>query len=361
MLAVRFFYLLVVIVVCSSALQAKPLESVRYWTLDDIDDDKAKLYIELYKHIAVAEMDRTGIPASIKMAQAILESGVGESELALKANNHFGIKCGGEVWQGDTHYVWDDEVVKSCFRVYGSAEESFIAHSEFLMNPKKAFRYGVLFELDPRDYKAWAKGLQKSGYATSKTYSKNLISIIERLELYKLDYLTTEVLALAPGDLGNLFPSLTPDPTLSEEDTTTIVTRIPDPFGGLSDSINTILTLYVFEVNGLEAVYVQPEDDINSIADRYRKKPKKLICYNELKGRKLKVGQYVFLSKKRNYYEAKDPKKATKVHIVRTGQTMYDIAQLYGIKLRRLWRYNRIYRHQQPKPGVQIFLRKMCR
>ena len=149
-----------------------------------IDDVKALSYIEKYKHIAVAEMDRTGIPASIKMAQGILESGVGESELANTANNHFGIKCGGEVWTGKTHYVWDDEVVKSCFRVYASAEESYIAHSEFLLNPKKDFRYGALFKLDKTDYKGWANGLQKSGYATSKTYSKNLISIIERLELY---------------------------------------------------------------------------------------------------------------------------------------------------------------------------------
>lgn len=162
----------------------------------DFDSDKAKAYIEKYKHIAVAEMDRMGIPASIKMAQALLESGIGESKLAINANNHFGIKCGGEVWTGDTYYMWDDEPVKSCFRVYETAEESFIAHSEFLRNPKKDFRYGVLFKLDKKDYEGWAKGLQKAGYATSKTYSKKLISLIERLELYKLDHLTSEALEI---------------------------------------------------------------------------------------------------------------------------------------------------------------------
>lgn len=323
-----------------------------------IDDVKARSYIEKYKHIAVSEMDRTGIPASIKMAQGILESGVGESELASVANNHFGIKCGGEVWQGETHYVWDDEVVKSCFRVYESAEESYIAHSEFLLNPKKAFRYGVLFELDKEDYKGWAKGLQKSGYATSKTYSKNLISIIERLELYKLDYLTVEVLALTENELADIFPSTRPDLNRSAEDTTTMITRIPDPFSSVLDSVDMVLTLYVFQVNGIDAVYVQPEDNIEKIADRYRKKAKRLACYNELKGRTLKVGQYIFLDKKRNCYEHSNTNKSANVHIVSVGQGMYDIAQLYGIKLKKLLRYNRVYKHQEPKPGVQIFLKK---
>ncbi|BDS15256.1 glucosaminidase domain-containing protein [Aureispira anguillae] len=326
-----------------------------------IDDVKARIYIEKYKHIAVAEMDRTGIPASIKMAQGILESGVGESELASVANNHFGIKCGGEVWQGETHYVWDDEVVKSCFRVYESAEESYIAHSEFLLNPKKAFRYGVLFELDKEDYKAWAKGLQKSGYATSKTYAKNLISIIERLELYKLDYLTVEVLALTEGALADIFPSMGPDVDRSADDTTTKTTRIPDPFSAVTDSVDMVLTLYVFKINGIAAVYVQPGDNLESIADRYRKKAKKLYRYNELKGRELKVGQYIFLNKKGNCYQHSNTDASTNVHIVNIGQGMYDIAQLYGIKLKRLLRYNKVYRHQEPKPGVQIFLKKQKR
>lgn len=348
--------LLTLFVVNTTILLAFPLVEDLY-----IDDIKARSYIEKYKHIAVSEMDRTGIPASIKMAQGILESGVGESELAKVANNHFGIKCGGEVWQGKTHYVWDDEVVKSCFRVYESAEESYIAHSEFLLNPKKKFRYGVLFELDKKDYKGWAKGLQKSGYATSKTYSKNLISIIERLELYKLDYLTVEVLALTDDELANIFPSTRPDLNRSLEDTTTVITRIPDPFSSALDSVDMVLTLYVFKVNNIDAVYVQPGDDIEKIADRYRKKAKKLTCFNELKGRTLKVGQYIFLSKKSNCYQHKNTDKSTNVHIVSVGQGMYDIAQLYGIKLKKLLRYNKVYRHQEPKPGVQIFLKKQKR
>lgn len=345
-------FLLVISLLVSIIIIAKAAPTEDFF----IDDDKARTYIEQYKHIAVAEMDRTGIPASIKMAQGILESGVGESELANTANNHFGIKCGGEVWTGSTHYVWDDEVVKSCFRVYGSAEESYIAHSEFLLNPKKAFRYGSLFELDKTDYKGWANGLQKSGYATSKTYSKNLISIIERLSLYKLDYLTVEVLLLHPGELANLFPSTEPIVTLSRGDTTTTTTRIPDPFGVSQDSIDLVLTLYQFTINELDVVYVQDGDDLQSIADRYRKNPKQLLRYNELKGKTLKVGQHLFLEKKAKVYRPDKNSKAPKVHIVHQGQTLYDIAQLYGIQYRKIVRYNKVYKNQAPNAGVQIFL-----
>lgn len=327
---------------------------------EDIDDAKALRYAELYKHIAVSEMDRTGIPASIKMAQGILESGVGESDLATTANNHFGIKCGGDVWTGKTHYVWDDEVVKSCFRVYSSVEESYIAHSEFLRNPKKAFRYGALFKLDKTDYRGWAHGLQKAGYATSKTYAKNLISIIERLQLYKLDYLTVEVLAVTSGELASIFPRTEPDLTLAAADTTTTTTRIADPFGAVSDSVDLVLTLYQFKINGLDAVYVQEGDDLQRIADRYRQHPKRLYRYNELRGRTLKVGQYLFLQKKKNDYRS-GKKKGPEVHIVRQGQSLYDIAQLYGIRYCKLLRYNRVYRHQAPPPGVQIFLHKVKR
>lgn len=348
----QFIPLLIGLFFCSSII-AFPL-------LDDynINDDKAKMYIEKYMHIAVLEMDRVGIPASIKMAQGILESGVGESELATVANNHFGIKCGGEVWTGSSHYVWDDEIVKSCFRVYGSVEESYVAHSDFLLNPAKAFRYASLFELDRRDYKGWANGLQKSGYATSKTYSKNLISIIERLELYKLDYLTVELLAVVEGALVDIFPPAESEVIRKEEDTTTVVMRVKDPFSASMDSIDMVLTLYTFTVNGIDAVYVQHNDDINSIANRYRKNPKKLWKFNELKGRTLKVGQYIFLDGKKNYFENTNAQKITQVHIVNKGQTMYDIAQFYGIKLNKLYSYNKVYKKQEPNPGVQVFLRK---
>jgi hypothetical protein len=148
-------------------------------------------YISTYREIVISEMHRTGIPASIKMAQAIVESASGTSTLARQSNNHFGIKCGNS-WEGETVYRHDDDyenglLVRSCFRAYDDPVESFYAHSDFLANPYSQ-RYKPLFELDVYDYKAWAYGLKKAGYATDKNYPKKLIDIIEKYELFKLDF-----------------------------------------------------------------------------------------------------------------------------------------------------------------------------
>ena len=145
-------------------------------------------YIDQYKAIAISEMHRTGIPASITMAQAIVESRYGTSTLATKSNNHFGIKCKGG-WEGKTFYFKDDDyrhgrLVKSCFRGYDDSVQSYYDHSDFLVeNP----RYGVLFTLNKTDYKGWAKGLKKCGYATDRNYAKALIGMIEKYQLHLLD------------------------------------------------------------------------------------------------------------------------------------------------------------------------------
>lgn len=145
-------------------------------------------YIEQYKTIVVNEMSRVGIPASIKMAQAILESGSGRSTLARQSNNHFGIKCGGS-WTGKEVYRHDDDyknglLVRSCFRAYDDPAQSFMAHSDFLIDNR---RYAFLFDLDIYDYKGWANGLRKAGYATDPNYPTKLIKLIEKYELYLLD------------------------------------------------------------------------------------------------------------------------------------------------------------------------------
>lgn len=138
-------------------------------------------YIEKYAPIAVVKMQEHGIPASITLAQGILESGAGQSELARKSNNHFGIKCHND-WTGDKVYH-DDDKKQECFRKYKSVELSYEDHSQFLKKP----RYKKLFDLDPTDYKNWAKGLKECGYATAPDYSKRLIELIELYELYKYD------------------------------------------------------------------------------------------------------------------------------------------------------------------------------
>lgn len=156
--------------------------------------DIVNTYIENFQYIAVSEMERTGIPASIKLAQGLLESDWGRSELSQFAHNHFGIKCGGS-WQGKTYYKVDDdygdngELKESCFRIYSEDNESFIAHSEFLLsNP----RYEFLFDYSSTDYTAWAKGLKKAGYATDPSYPSKIIGVITKYDLSRFDYMAPD-------------------------------------------------------------------------------------------------------------------------------------------------------------------------
>ena len=159
-------------------------------------------YIAKYKDIAIREMNRAGIPASIKLAQGILESNSGKSYLARRGNNHFGMKCGSKAqWSGKTIYREDDDydeqgkLQKSCFRAYKNGEASYIAHSEFLRDSRKAYRYGPLFKLDGQDYKRWARGLKQSGYATGANYDRKLIAIIETYDLDQYDREAAQVVS----------------------------------------------------------------------------------------------------------------------------------------------------------------------
>ena len=152
------------------------------------DPNASEIYIETYKEIAISEMERTGIPASIKLAQGLLESGAGKSTLSRVAKNHFGIKCGGG-WTGKTYKHKDDDyvngkLIKSCFRQFESAHESYIAHSDFLQTQR---RYATLFDLSKQDYYSWAKGLKKAGYATDPAYANKLIDLIEKYQLFRHD------------------------------------------------------------------------------------------------------------------------------------------------------------------------------
>jgi LysM repeat protein len=342
---------------------ARPCFENEWWWQEA---DKIDAYVEKYKHIAIAEMDRSNIPASIKIAQGILESGSGESELATVANNHFGIKCGGD-WPGLSHYVWDDEPQKSCFRVYASPEESYIAHSEFLHNPIKEFRYGFLFKLDKTDYKAWAKGLQSSGYATSKTYAEKLISLIERYQLYKLDHLTLQTIALTEAEIAHIFdlqkhasdtvavePADTllvvTDPFLDTDTTGENTTDVWVEFHALQHT--DLTTDKVFYVNKLPVVVARKDETLSGIAKRTGIKAKKLEKYNELKKRKLIAGQYIFLEAK-----AKKSNSSLSRHIVRYGQTLYDIAQYHGLQLRTLTKLNPKLKKIELQTGMQLLLK----
>lgn len=225
----------------------------------------AENYIERFKDIAIREMNSNGIPASITLAQGILESGNGNSSLAREANNHFGIKCTSE-WKGKT-ILKDDDQKDDCFRVYTSADESFRDHSEFL----KRKRYAALFELNKNDYQGWALGLKEAGYATNPRYAELLISLIERYNLNSFD-----------RKEGQIEKIKREDKVLSE-----IAQNIPKE--KKEEPARAALVMKIYEV--------RPGDTLNSIAKRFVLSVDDLKIMNDLGNSELKLGQLLLVSK----------------------------------------------------------------
>jgi LysM repeat protein len=266
-------------------------------------------------------MYRTGIPASIKLAQAIHESSCGKSDLACKANNHFGIKCGND-WTGKSYKKEDDDyeegqLVKSCFREFKDVQDSYVAHSDFLTDPAKAKRYGFLFELDVTDYKGWARGLSKAGYATDPQYANKIIDIIERYQLYELDAPSNRALASAPKQ------SLGRDIVL----------------------IN----------NDIKYVLAKAGDTPESIASKHDMSPRQLIKYNddiEKEHQYLEPGSIVYLQPKRTQNHGKQ-----KVHLLKHDEDLIAVSQKYGIKLESLLKRNGLQPGDIPAPNQKILLK----
>ncbi len=281
-------------------------------------------YIEKYKDIAIEKMRKTGIPASITLAQACLESDDGNSWLAIEANNHFGIKCGSN-WTGERVYK-DDDNPNDCFRKYKTVAESYDDHSSYLLNTK---RYASLFLLDSRDYKGWAQGLKDAGYATNPQYAKLLITIIEDNQLYKYD----ESVRLAS--------------------TTTITTNSK----GKTASEDWTIQLSTHEVktnNDVKYIIVKKGDTFQAIAKEFNMWEKELYKYNDLtKDSTLREGQVLYIQPKRNKAEAGKDK-----HIVKQGETLYFISQYYAVKLKKLRFRNNLMSDEEVKPGDVIYLRK---
>lgn len=263
-------------------------------------------YIKKYRHVAVEEMKHYQIPASITLAQGLLESGAGRSLLARKSNNHFGIKCGGS-WDGATVRHTDD-APNECFRAYKHARESYRDHSKFL---RSGARYAFLFRLKITDYEGWAKGLKKAGYATDPNYATRLINIIE---LYDLDQY--------------------------------------DKKGGLERSEKFPNPHQPYLANELLYVIARPGDTFKQIGKEFDIKSRKLRKYNELpKDYVFKGGEIVYLEQK--------SRRATKDHIVyvvKNGDSMYSISQMFGIRLSRLYKMNDM-NPDSPAPKVGDILR----
>jgi LysM repeat protein len=292
---------------------AVPPELLSQKNSDALMDSLREDYIRRYKDIAMEEMERHGIPASIKLAQALLETRAGTSELAQKANNHFGLKCG-KNWQGETYAKNDDEFdtkgrpVLSCFRKYGHVVASYADHSAFLLLPEKKQRYGFLFELDPLDYRGWAEGLQKAGYSPVSHYAERLIFYIEHHRLYEYDRLVQE---------GRL-------------------------------ALKRIAT-----VNGARMVQARAGETLRAIAQLYQVPVDSLVLYNDslyTSDISLQVGDPVFIEPKGEAPEALAPI----VHRAEKDQTLRHIAQRYGLRTAALQRFNPGLAADAPLPANRL-------
>ncbi len=283
-------------------------------------------YINRYQDLAIKEMERSGIPASIKMAQACLESGYGNSELSRKSNNHFGIKCKRH-WKGKKIY-YDDDRKNECFRKYKSVKASFTDHTDFLMsNP----RYAFLFELQPGDYKGWARGLKKAGYATAPHYDKRLIKIIEENKLYKLDSKQGIRPLLAYHGKQALNRDMNQGIT-----------------------INPFQVHEIIKINDMEAVIARESDTYEIIAEELDMEAWELYKYNDRpEGYQPRPREVIYTERKKR----RAPRNFL-THEVREGETMHYISQLYGIRLKPLYRRNRMDYSMKVSPGDVVYLRK---
>jgi LysM repeat protein len=271
-------------------------------------------YIETYKAVAISHMKKYKIPASITLAQGLLESGAGKSELTRTSNNHFGIKCHSD-WKGEKVYKADDGP-NDCFRKYKKAEESFEDHSKFLLRQ----RYQGLFSLKITDYRGWARGLQQAGYATDKAYANKLIKLIEDYELYQHDKKgqSKEEIKIEEERIIKQYYKHTP-----------------------------------YKTHNLVYVIAEDGDTYEAIAVEFGFKVKDLYKHNEVpEGFPLKSGDLVYFENKKSkadkpYYD----------HVVQVGESMHSISQKYGIKVKNLYKMNKKDFEYVPEEGDVLKLR----
>lgn len=283
-------------------------------------------YIEMWKDVAIKQMVEHNIPASITLAQGILESANGNSELAKYANNHFGIKC--HSWTGEKMYK-DDDNKDDCFRKYQTAHESFEDHSNFLTGRD---RYAFLFDYEVTDYKAWAKGLKKAGYATNPKYPNLLIDLIERHNLEQYDQLHEKGTAKVP--------EIAVEPTSAKPITVTVTSAMVNTHAVSVSS------------NKINSITVKEGDTFYKIAKEFEVGLWQLYKYNDLANNDiLRIGDVIYLQPKRN-------KSKSKSHTSVKGETMRSISQLYGVKLKKLYQYNELSFGTNLAPGTVIKLKK---
>lgn len=295
-------------------------------------DTTPEEYIALWKDVATKKMAEHGIPASITLAQGLLESRNGNSVLATEGNNHFGIKCTPD-WTGGKMYH-DDDKKDDCFRKYKDAAQSFEDHSKFLQRP----RYASLFELKSTDYKGWAHGLKKCGYATDPRYPQKLIDLIERYGLDKLDRGIDVAYAKKPTTTPSASPGKGTHKRPSEgSDVVTIGNSRP---------------VQKFE-GRIKFVRARKGETLRRIADEIEQIPGLVAGWNDLpKDATLEEGQVIYIQPKRN------KSKTTEFHLAEQGETLWGISQRYGVKLKKVAAYNGLGIADTLQPGQKVWLRK---
>ncbi len=290
-------------------------------------------YIEQYKGLAIEQMQRHRIPASITLAQGLLESAAGQSRLARIANNHFGIKATSD-WTGPV-VLADDDAKGEQFRKYNSVKESFEDHSVFLQRP----RYNALYQLSITDYKGWAKTLRQCGYATNPRYADNLINIIERYDLAQYD------------QNGSAKKQKTSKKRRKQKSLDIKTPKAEERVLAISQEY--LIAHNIGKINGSYYIIVQPGDNLKSIAKATGKDARKLRRYNHIP-RKADVypGQIIYLTKKANT----NPQMRGIPHVVQNGESMYDISQRYGVKVKSLYNMNDLDNDYVPHVGDRIVL-----
>ncbi len=300
--------------------------------------DQVTQYINTYKFLAVSEMQRSGVPASIILAQGIHESQAGTSDLVIASNNHFGIKCKSG-WTGQVVHH-DDDARGECFRSYTTAADSYRDHSDYLTQTP---RYAFLFKLNPEDYESWAYGLKKAGYATNLKYSQILIKLIRdyNLENYSLIALgklpaeqgadTSTIYEIARGDANSPIDSMQLKP----------VTAASYPEGP-------------FSINAAKVIYVKAGVSLLSLSNQYEIPLARLLEFNDMNQQDvLREDQLVFLQRKRKSGESP-------IHIVQPGESVYSICQSEGVRFENILEYNRLKPGEEPAAGEKIYLQSMA-
>lgn len=328
----RFFTLLVLSVFCTGALAQQRMT--------------AEEYIRLYQEAAIQDMQKTGVPASITLAQGMYESDYGNSPLAKNAKNHFGIKCHKE-WNGPTYHQ-DDDAADECFRKYDAVQQSYDDHSYFLRSRE---RYSSLFTLEITDYKGWAHGLKKAGYATNPHYASKLVELIERYKLNELDKGGPAVPAPVFASTSKDVPAETKvkkadAPAEEKAKSEASIHVAPAP-----SQLNLPILTSGNTINEVPFVRAAKGDSWLKIANENNLELYQILEFNEVdKNKVLRENEIVYLKPKKTRCEQV-------YHVVQKGESIHSISQLYGVKVAKLCQRNQLYGGKEPAPGTKLYLK----